>query len=486
MPKAEKRRSKAKQPEPTDTVERAGEYDGDVVKVTAAQTTREYAVPEMCTFSALGLDSWLTSTLSAMSIHEPTEIQRACIGPILAGRDVIGGANTGSGKTAAFALPILQALAEDPFGVFAVVLTPTRELAVQIGEQFGVLGKGVNIKVTVAIGGVDMVTQALSLSRRPHIVVATPGRLADLIESSADAVHLRRVRFVVLDEADRLLTETFAPDLAVIMDAVPKKRQTLLFTATMTDSILALRDREGAQPFVHLCDTGISTVAALQQSYMFVPSHVKEAYLVHLLMTSVSRLEAREGTRLADESSGDEAEEEKAVGRDKSIMIFVGQCKTAESLRVMLYELGFRVTALHSKMAQQERLNSLGRFRAEAVRILIATDVGSRGLDIPAVELVINMHVPRDPDAYIHRVGRTARAGRGGRAVTIMSERDIKLVHNIEARIGRKLDELKVSEHKVLDRMGSVLAAKRAAALHLLDIDFGARDRIRKQKAGRD
>ncbi|KAJ2443585.1 putative RNA helicase [Coemansia sp. RSA 2440] len=167
-------------------------------------------------------------------------------------------------------------------------------------------------------------------------------------------------------------------------------------------------------------------------------------------------------------------------------MIFVGQCKTAESLRVMLYELGFRVTALHSKMAQQERLNSLGRFRAEAVRILIATDVGSRGLDIPAVELVINMHVPRDPDAYIHRVGRTARAGRGGRAVTIMSERDIKLVHNIEARIGRKLDELKVSEHKVLDRMGSVLAAKRAAALHLLDIDFGARDRIRKQKAGKD
>ncbi|KAJ2294960.1 putative RNA helicase [Coemansia sp. RSA 353] len=366
MPKVEKRRSKAKRPEPTYTVESADEFDGDVVKVAAAQTTREYAVPEMCTFSALGLDSWLTSTLSAMSIHEPTEIQRACIGPILAGRDVIGGANTGSGKTAAFALPILQALAEDPFGVFAVVLTPTRELAVQIGEQFGVLGKGVNIKVTVAIGGVDMVTQALSLSRRPHIVVATPGRLADLIESSADAVHLKRVRFVVLDEADRLLTETFASDLAVIMDAVPKKRQTLLFTATMTDSILALRDREGAQPFVHLCDTGISTVAALQQSYMFVPSHVKEAYLVHLLMTSVSRLEARDNTRLADESSGDEADE-KPVGRDKSIMIFVGQCKTAESLRVMLYELGFRVTALHSKMAQQERLNSLGRFRAEAL-----------------------------------------------------------------------------------------------------------------------
>ncbi|KAI9477666.1 P-loop containing nucleoside triphosphate hydrolase protein [Coemansia mojavensis] len=419
----------------------------------------------MCRFSDLGLDRWLVDTLAAMSIREPTEIQRACIKPILSGRDVIGGAKTGSGKTAAFALPILQKLSEDPYGVFAVVLTPTRELAFQIAEQFEVLGKGVSLKVTVAIGGVDMVAQALALSRRPHIVVATPGRLADLIESSSDAVHFKRVRCLVLDEADRLLTETFAPDLAVIMDALPRQRQTLLFTATMTDSILALRDRpvEGdrQQPFVHLCDTSISTVASLVQNYIFVPSHVKEAYLVHLLMSS---------------------DEEATVGRDKSIIIFVGQCKTAESLRVMLFELGFRVTALHSKMPQQERLNSLGKFRAEAVRILIATDVGSRGLDIPSVEMVINMHVPRDPDEYIHRVGRTARAGRGGRAITIMSERDIKLIHNIEARIGKQLDQLELPERKVLDNMGKVLAAKRKAALHLLDIDFGARDRIRLQK----
>ncbi|KAJ2612045.1 putative RNA helicase [Coemansia sp. RSA 1365] len=154
----------------------------------------------------------------------------------------------------------------------------------------------------------------------------------------------------------------------------------------------------------------------------------------------------------------------------------------AETLRVMLYELGFRVAALHSKMAQQERLNSLGKFRAEAVRILIATDVGSRGLDIPSVELVVNMHVPRDPDEYIHRVGRTARAGRGGRAVTIMTERDIKLIHNIEARVGCQLTELKLSENRVLEDMGKVLTARRAAALHLLDTDFGARDRIRREK----
>ncbi|KAJ2016853.1 putative RNA helicase, partial [Coemansia sp. S610] len=188
----------------------------------------------MSAFRELGLDQWLVDSLGAMAITQPTEIQRACIKPTLEGRDIIGGAKTGSGKTAAFALPILQKLSEDPYGVFALVLTPTRELAYQIADQFNVLGKGVNIKVTVAIGGVDMMTQALELARRPHIVVATPGRLADHIESSSNAIHFQRVRYLVLDEADRLLTDTFAPDLAVIMDAIPRRRQTLLFTATMT------------------------------------------------------------------------------------------------------------------------------------------------------------------------------------------------------------------------------------------------------------
>ncbi|KAJ1931451.1 putative RNA helicase, partial [Kickxella alabastrina] len=204
------------------------ENDGDKISVIPLASGREeYPEPPMCTFSSLGLDPWLINTLGAMSITQPTEIQRACIGPILQGLDVIGGAKTGSGKTAAFALPILQKLSEDPYGVFAVVLTPTRELAYQIAEQFAVLGKGMNIKVTVTIGGIDMMAQAMELSRRPHIVVATPGRLADHIESSAGAVHFKGVQYLVLDEADRLLSDTFASDLGVIMDAIPKDRKTL-------------------------------------------------------------------------------------------------------------------------------------------------------------------------------------------------------------------------------------------------------------------
>ncbi|KAJ2401065.1 putative RNA helicase [Coemansia sp. RSA 2559] len=473
--------------------------EGDKIVVPQVSTLEgdtpeeaEYKAPPMCSFRDLGLDQWLVDSLSAMAISRPTEIQRACIGPILSGRDVIGGAQTGSGKTAAFALPILQKLSEDPYGVFAVVLTPTRELAYQIAEQFEVLGKGVSLRVTVAIGGVDIVTQAIEMSRRPHVVVGTPGRLADLIESSSDAVHFQRARYLVLDEADRLLTDTFAPDLAVIMKEMPKTRNTLLFTATMTPSILTLRNNRSPQPFVHVCKSNIATVASLVQNYIFVPSHVKEAYLVHLLKSNVKNLEKRINAQLADSNdasdsdSESDSEEGGTVGKDKSIIIFVGQCKMAETLRVMLFELGFRVTALHSKMPQRERLSSLGKFKAEAVRILIATDVGSRGLDIPSVELVINMHVPRDPDDYIHRVGRTARAGRGGRAITIMCERDIKLIHNIEARTGKQLDEFKLPENQVLEGMGAVLAAKRAAASHLLDIDFDARDRIRLQKRGID
>ncbi|PIA16793.1 DEAD-domain-containing protein [Coemansia reversa NRRL 1564] len=469
----------------SDNESSSDDYDGDKIEVIPATDKEIYPIPAQCTFRELGLDQWVIDTLVAMSIKQPTEIQRACIRGILKGEDVIGGAKTGSGKTAAFALPILQKLSEDPFGVFAVILTPTRELAFQIAEQFEVLGKGVGVKVTVVIGGVDMVTQAISLGRRPHIIVATPGRLADHIISSTDAMHLGRVKYLVLDEADRLLTDTFAKDLEIIVDAIPKQRQTLLFTATVTSSILALRDKPSITtkklPFIHICDNGISTVTQLTQQYIFVPSHVKEAYLVHLLTTSVSKLEKRSGNRLEDDDSSSE-DDGATVGKDKSIIIFVGHCRVAETLRVMLYELGFRVAALHSKMAQQERLNSLGKFRAEAVRILIATDVGSRGLDIPSVELVVNMHVPRDPDEYIHRVGRTARAGRGGRAVTIMTERDIKLIHNIEARVGCQLTELKLSETRVLEDMGKVLAARRAAALHLLDTDFGARDRVRREK----
>ncbi|KAG1444351.1 hypothetical protein G6F56_010335 [Rhizopus delemar] len=311
--------------------------------------------PEGSQFEEIGVEEWMCDTLKSMSIKEPTEIQRACIKPIMAGKDVIGGAKTGSGKTAAFAIPILQKLSQDPYGVFALVLTPTRELAYQIAEQFRVLGKNIGVKECVVVGGMDMMTQALELQKRPHVIIATPGRLRDHIRSSSGAVNLSRCRFLVMDEADRMLSSTFVPELQVILPLLPKDRQTLLFTATMTESILALKDAEedpAKKPFVHVCDMSISTVNTLDQYYVFVPSQVKFVYLAHLLLTDDLK--------------------------EKSVIIFCGRCSTAELVTVMLKELGIRCTALHSEMTQQQRLDSLGKFRAEVVKILISTDVGSR------------------------------------------------------------------------------------------------------------
>ncbi|KAJ3043909.1 hypothetical protein HDV00_003948 [Rhizophlyctis rosea] len=424
---------------------------GDETVDSSPSTTPKLAK----SFADLGLNSWLVDALKALSIRTPSEIQTACIGPILNGRDVIGSAKTGSGKTAAFALPILQKLAEDPYGVFAVVLTPTRELAFQIAEQFRILGTGVNLKQSIVVGGLDMMTQALELSRRPHIVVATPGRLVDHINSSPNAVNFKRVKFLVLDEADRLLDDNFADDLAAIIEHMPKKRQTLLFSATMTPEINALQFSANEKPFVYQCNTRFDTVQKLDQRYLFIPSSVRDAYLAYLLRTDYE---------------------------EKTIIIFTTKCRTCERLRIMLRELGLRSTALHAQMSQNDRLGSLAKFKGGVVSILIATDVGSRGLDIPTVQVVLNYELPADATDYIHRVGRTARAGRGGLSLSVVTEHDIDILLNIEKKTEKKMEEYKVAEKPVLELLNEVALAKRVANMHLLDTNFGEKVRINKEK----
>jgi len=212
---------------------------------------------ENATFESLGLSEPIIQALATINIRKPTEIQTACVPPILAGRDCIGGAKTGSGKTMAFALPILESIARDPFGVYAVVLTPTRELAYQLSEQFLAIGKPLGLTTSTIVGGMDMLTQAQELERRPHVIVATPGRLCDLLRSDGvgPGNKLARVRTLVLDEADRMLTPTFAPELAYLFAQIPKNRQTLLFTATISDAIMDLAKKPpppGKQkPFVY-------------------------------------------------------------------------------------------------------------------------------------------------------------------------------------------------------------------------------------------
>lgn len=412
------------------------------------------------TFESLKLRPWLVQSLANMAIKRPTGIQKNCIPEILKGRDCIGSSRTGSGKTVAFAAPILQKWAEDPSAIYAVVLTATRELALQIYEQFKAISAPQNLKVVLVTGGSDMRPQAIALAQRPHVIIATPGRLADHIRSSGEDTicGLRRVRFVVLDEADRLLSSggpgSMLPDIEECLEVLPPstQRQTLLFTATITPEVRALKDmpaKPGKEP-AYVCEVDTQRLAVpttLHQMYLQINVTHKEYYLHAFLLTDANI--------------------------EKSIIIFCNRASTAEYLHHLLRLLEHRVTSLHSKLQQRQRIDNLGRFRASAARILVATDVASRGLDIPEVSLVLNYDVPQDPDDYIHRVGRTARAGRRGDAVTMVGQRDIERVGAIEARVGGKMDEwaeegVNLETRFVRDHMKEVTEMKREA---LLDIE---------------
>lgn len=419
-------------------------------------------------FSSLGVAKWLDEALAAMQIHKPTDIQQACIPEVLKGRDCIGGAKTGSGKTIAFAAPMLTKWSEDPMGIFGLVLTPTRELAMQIAEQFAALGANMNIRIALVVGGEDFIKQALELQNRPHFVIATPGRLADHILNSGDEAvkGLRSVKYLVLDEADRVLSNSLSKDVGRCLSILPDpaKRQTLLFTATVTDAVRALKEKPAAQGkppvFMHEVDTvdKVAIPTTLLLLYVFVPSYVKEAYLHNIL--TLDKYE------------------------DVSTIIFVNRTHTAELLRRTLTKLEYKVVSLHSEMPQSERTSSLQRFKAQVARVLIATDVASRGLDIPTVELVVNYDMPADPDDFIHRSGRTARAGRKGDAVSIVTERDVQRVVAIEDRVNKKMELLEgADDDSVIDKsLTKMSSAKREAMMDMERDSFGLKRLINKRK----
>ncbi|MCJ1274372.1 putative RNA helicase [Puttea exsequens] len=420
-------------------------------------------VDSKSSFAALSVSPWLIASLNALSVLRPTSIQKSCIPPLLAGQDVIGSSRTGSGKTIAFTVPLLQKWAEDPIGIYAVILTPTRELALQIFEQVKAISAPMGVKACLIVGGVEMRAQALELGKRPHLVVATPGRLADLVQTAGEdtTTGMKRVKVVVLDEADRLLAPgqgSMLQDVGTCLNALPpsSERQTALFTATLTREVMALKSapRPKKKPPIFICeadtDADLAVPPTLKQAYLQVPLTYREAYLHTLLQTPLNSAK-------------------------KSIIVFANRTVTVNLLERLLRALDHRVTSLHSDLAQKDRTANLARFRASAARILIATDVASRGLDIPAVDLVINYDVPRNPDDYIHRAGRTARAGKQGEAITMVGQRDVRLFLAIEERVGAKMGEwgeegVNVETRVVRDALGVVGEWKRRV---MLDVEEG-------------
>lgn len=402
-------------------------------------------------------------------------------------------------------------------GGFAVVLTPTRELGVQLHEQFVAVGEGarMGLRCALVLGGMDMMKQASELANmRPHVIVATPGRLVDHLRSGGgEEWGLRRCKFLVLDEADRLLTDTFKPELEYLYSVLPSKKtlQTLLFTATLTQEVedfaKASRPEGKLEPMICKIEMDTKTPETLEQRYVFVPSHVREPYLYHIMRhppikpssERVRKLKAKrdaererraendrkKGKRpRAHHSDSSDNEDEDALLFLPATIIFAARCKTAATLSGMLTELGIPNVSLHSHLKQSERSANLQTFRAQRVPVLIATDVGSRGLDIPDVELVINWDLPSAWQDYVHRVGRTARNGKRGYAVSFITERDIDVVHTIEEKINTKLTELEglQDEDKILEKLGAVATAKRVATMALHDGQFGAREEKNKLK----
>ncbi|XP_022157139.1 DEAD-box ATP-dependent RNA helicase 10-like [Momordica charantia] len=391
---------------------------------------------EVKTFKSLGICEQLVEACESLGWKNPSKIQAEAIPHALEGKDLIGLAQTGSGKTGAFALPILQALLEAPQAFFACVLSPTRELAIQIAEQFEALGSGIGIKCAVLVGGVDMVQQAINLAKRPHIVVGTPGRLVDHL-TNTKGFSLRILKYLVLDEADRLLNEDFEKSIDEILNEIPRERRTYLFSATMTKKVRKLQRACLRNPVKIEAATKYSTVDTLKQKYCFIPAKYKECYLVYILT----------------EMSG------------CTSMVFTRTCDATRLLSLVLRNLGLRAIPISGQMTQAKRLGALNKFKAGECNVLICTDVASRGLDIPSVDMVINYDIPSNSKDYIHRVGRTARAGRSGVAISLVNQYELEWYIQIEKLIGKKLPQFSAQEEEVLMLLERVTEAKRISLM---------------------
>jgi ATP-dependent RNA helicase DDX49/DBP8 len=520
------------------------------------------------TFEDLGLAEPLVETCKALGFKSPTPVQRQIIPFLLREQSshVLALAETGSGKTAAFVLPILHHLAKDPYGIYGVIISPTRELAKQIHQQILALGSSYQVESALVVGGMDMVKQSCILDRKPHFVVATPGRLAELLRGPSPP-HLKHVRFLILDEADRLLAANsgFERDMAeLLLHCNRDKRtrcQTLLFSATMTRSLESIEEIAGAgqgrlpiKKFVIKADSAMASLnvdlqrpkqherdleaesdgidgsdekegadvspddieveddsteeseeesltpripAGLKQEYVFMPSRVRDAYLLTTIRTLLSNggrardnegRHARRGRhRDKEDAAEDNDDEEAETGKARSTIIFVATCERAALVSGILSQVGVENVALHSLLSQNRRLAALAKFKSEQVRVLVATDIASRGLDVPSVDLVINSELPRNPVNYVHRVGRTARAGRRGRAISLVSEVDVSLVHAAEKITGRPLEKCPdVTDNDALRMLGPVTKASRLAKMKLMDIGFDELVKKFKERKVRD
>ncbi len=367
------------------------------------------------TFSDLSLIDPILRALQAEGYSTPTPIQQQAIPPGLEGKDLFGCAQTGTGKTAAFALPILQRLGTTPFakGPRALILAPTRELAHQISDSFRTYGRFVRFRHTVVYGGVSSRPQIDALRRGVDVLIATPGRLLDLIEQRA--LTLERVEVLVLDEADRMLDMGFITDIRRIIPMLPKERQTLFFSATVPSEIKKLSSELLRDPVYVEVAPQATTTESIEQLLYFVNKPQKRDLLAHLLEHQI----------------------------EGSVLVFTRTKHNADRVVKDLERTGVRAEALHGDKSQQARQRALRNFKERRTRVLVATDIAARGIDIDDLAFVVNYELPDSPENYVHRIGRTGRAGASGTALSLCSPDEQDSLHAITRLIRRRIPVVK-------------------------------------------
>lgn len=404
------RRAQSEQPE---TQHAATKHDTPVPRSGKGDEVFDRAT----SFKDLGLHSSVLRGIAAMGFEHPTTIQATLIPKILEGRDVLGQAKTGTGKTAAFGLPLLTK-AEKGVPFQGLVLVPTRELAIQVATDLTVMGKFTPIKTSPVIGGERIFEQAKRLETGPEIIVATPGRVMDMVQRGY--MRYGNVRYVVLDEVDRMLDIGFRDDIRRILSSCPKQRQTVFVSATISPEIESLARSHARDAEKIVASTGSLTVSLVRQFYLTVQPWDKRSLLFHLL-----------------------THEEPAL-----TVVFCRMKRTVDNITQYLQNKGVDAHAIHGDMYQSKRNRVMKRLRSGKLSVLIASDLASRGLDVEGITHVINYDLPEDPDLYVHRIGRTARAGRDGVAWSLVTPEEGKLLTQIELLINAEIPELDYPDFK--------------------------------------
>lgn len=404
------------------------------------------------TFEQMKLEKWIKKVIKYLSYKEPTEVQKYIIPQILNDKSVIAISKTGTGKTASFCLPIISELSKDPFGLYAIILEPTRELVLQVEEKLKLFSTGFNLRMCSIIGGEDYTTQLKELDKIPHIIIATPGRLVSFLENNYVKL-VQNLRYFVMDEFDQLLDETIKPDIDKIITYLPDDRITLFFSATIMQTkeelkkYLGKNDKEEIYYYNNNKDEKLEDLIKneneldktkekdgnkksskiiplkiknrinedISLKYILVPQKLKEHYLLYLLRNRY---------------------------KDTNTLIFVNHVKQCDFLYNLCKLFEIKVSHLHSKMTQKNRREDLQKFKGSMTNILISTDLASRGLDIKQCDLVINFDIPLSSLTFIHRAGRTGRIGNKGLCISLVSQYDVEVLNGIEEDLNADFKEI--------------------------------------------